>query len=571
MTKTNNLPGCKKYDIAIIGAGPAGIMAAISASIFLKSQVKNSFDKKDAAKITRQEQDFISANSFTDKNSENANSSSIINNSGTNNGSSSSSSICIIERNESAAKKLLLTGNGRCNYTAAVDKDDLVLAFGKKGRFFSDAFNELSNRDLIDFFKKEGIEPEYEKPDENGNLVKVFPKNKNASSILQCLTCILQENNIHVFYGFRVEKILKVKNPGETGEKSLFEILPFNGCRFANPSNNNPGPDDKKIGSPSYGTSAAGNYLLSKKPFGLFAEKIILATGGKTYPQTGSTGDGYKIAKKMGHTINELIPRLIPIFIKDRDIAMLAGVSLKEAGLKILSGEKVVAKSTGSLLFTHNGLSGPCAVSIGHEVYKLLSDKQKKGLAANGSNLFENNDPNSYKMLNVEVQDLKQDFIRVSIDLAPDLSFESFKKEIFKICKSNPKKELLTLLNMIFKSIPDRLLDLILTRCKITKNLKISNLSRVGMLSIYGTIKNLECKIDSKLHFDEAIVTEGGIPLKEINPKNMQSGLIEGLYFAGEIIELAGPEGGFNLQKAFSTGWLAGKSAAKGLSSKEQI
>jgi Predicted flavoproteins len=266
MTKTNNLPGCKKYDIAIIGAGPAGIMAAISASIFLKSQVKNSFDKKDAAKITRQEQDFISANSFTDKNSENANGNSIISNSANANiGSSSSSSICIIERNESAAKKLLLTGNGRCNYTAAVDKDDLVLAFGKKGRFFSDAFNELSNRDLIDFFKKEGIEPEYEKPDENGNLVKVFPKNKNASSILQCLTCILQENNIHVFYGFRVEKILKVKNPGETGEKSLFEILPFNGCRFANPSNNNPDPDDKKIGSSSYGSSAAGNYVLSKK------------------------------------------------------------------------------------------------------------------------------------------------------------------------------------------------------------------------------------------------------------------------------------------------------------------
>ena len=157
------------------------------------------------------------------------------------------------------------------------------------------------------------------------------------------------------------------------------------------------------------------------------------------------------------------------------------------------------------------------------------------------------------------------DFFEASIDLAPDLSFEDFRKEISRVYNSNPKKELLTILNMVLKNIPERLLDLILTRCKIIKNLKIGNLSKVEMAGIYSIIKNLEFKIDSKLYFDEAIVTEGGIPVKEINPRDLQSVISYGLYFAGEIIELAGPEGGFNLQKAFSTGWLAGKSAAESL------
>jgi predicted Rossmann fold flavoprotein len=461
MIKTNNLSGCKKYDIAIIGAGPAGIMAAISAACA---------------------------------------------------GSAGNISICLLERNESAAKKLLLTGNGRCNYTANIDSNGMVAAFGKKGRFFSEAFNEFSNRDLIAFFRAEGIEPEYEKSDENEALIKVFPKNKNASSVRQCLIEKLQENSIQVFYGFRAEKVLKVKNPEETEENYHFEIQPLSGCEFS-----------------------------------LFARKVILATGGRTYPQTGSTGDGYKIAKNLGHSINELSPYLVPVFSKDRDISSLAGISVKEAGLKIFAGGKVISKNTGSILFTHRGLSGPCALSIGHEVYKLLNNKYKKEL------MREHN------------PDLNQDFIRISLDLAPDLSFEDFKKEIFTIYRSNPKKELLTILNMILKNIPERLLDLILTRCKIMKNLKIGNLLKVELAGIYNTIKNLEFKIDNVLHFDEAIVTEGGIPVKEINPRDVQSVLAKGLYFAGEIIELAGPEGGFNLQKAFSTGWLAGKSAAEAL------
>ena len=132
----------------------------------------------------------------------------------------------MLERNESAAKKLLLTGNGRCNYTADIDIDGMLSAFGKKGRFFSEAFKEFSNHDLIDFFRAEGIEPEYEKSGENETLIKVFPKNKNASSIRQCLIEKLQKNNIHVFYGFRAEKILKVKNPVEAREKYTFKIQP---------------------------------------------------------------------------------------------------------------------------------------------------------------------------------------------------------------------------------------------------------------------------------------------------------------------------------------------------------
>ncbi len=504
MIKTNNPSESKEYDIVIIGAGPAGIMGAISASIFFKSLVKADFCKKNINTVIRKEQDYASGdNKSGDKSGDIKSEDSFsIQNPAVN--SSCSFNICIIERNESAAKKLLLTGNGRCNYTADIEMEEMALAFGKKGRFFSEAFNEFSNRDLISFYEREGIEPEYEKSLENGTLIKVFPKNKNASSVRQCLIDKLQENKIHVYYGFRSEKILKVKNPKKTGEKYLFKIHPFT----------------------NYG-------------FELSARNVIIATGGRTYPQTGSTGDGYKIAKDMGHSINRLLPCLVPIFSKDRDISLLAGVSVKHACLKILSGEKVIAKSSGSLLFTHKGLSGPSALSIGHEVYKLLSgDKQKTDA---------------------------KDLLKISIDLAPDLDFENFKNEISGIFNANPKKELLTLLNIAFKNIPERLLDLVLTRCKLSKNLKFGNLSKIEMALVYNAIKNLEFKIDNSLHFDEAIVTQGGIPVKEINPRDMQSRLVEGLYFAGEIIELAGPEGGFNLQKSFSTGWLAGKSAAESL------
>jgi predicted Rossmann fold flavoprotein len=461
-----NLSDHKEYDMAIIGAGPAGIMAAISAA-----------SGQSSGKI----------------------------------------SICLLERNESAAKKLLLTGNGRCNYTADIDSNGMLSAFGKKGRFFSEAFNEFSNRDLIDFFRAEGIEPEYEKSCENETLTKVFPKNKNASSVRQCLIEKLQKNKIHVFYGFRAEKVLDVKTSATASEKYNFEIQALNNCKFV-----------------------------------VLAKKIIIATGGRTYPKTGSTGDGYEIAKKLGHSINELSPYLVPVFSKDRDITLLSGISVKGVVLKIFAGEKVIAKNTGSILFTHRGLSGPCAAGIGHVVYKLLNNKNKNSFSANGSMPF-----NEYNPI--------LDFFKASIDLAPDLSFEDFRREISRVYKSNPKKELLTILNMVLKSIPERLLGLLLTRSKIIKNLKTGNLSTVELAGIYNTIKNLEFNIDNNLYFDEAVVTEGGIPVKEINPRDLQSVITRGLYFAGEIIELAGPEGGFNLQKAFSTGWLAGKSAAESL------
>jgi len=554
MIKTDNLAenlsANKKYDIAIIGAGPAGIMAAISAASACRT---------------------------------------------------GSISICLLERNESAAKKLLLTGNGRCNYTADTDIDGMLSAFGKKGRFFSEAFKEFSNRDLIGFFRAEGIEPEYEKSGDNEALVKVFPKNKNASSVRQCLNKKLQENNIDIFYGFRAEKVSKINNYKETGGNYPFEVSPYSSCRFGSNFNHNIKniiePDNTVTGNPSCSNQAAnisgsGNYsmdncVLNRFPFNVFARKVILATGGRTYPQTGSTGDGYRIAKNLGHSINELVPYLLPVFSKDRDISLLAGISVKEAGLKILAGKKVIAKNKGSILFTHSGLSGPCALNVGHKVFKLLNNEFKKDLDRQGGSPFTENSPvrNSDKItaerhiycnrdlnqdyaqvLNHNFEtNLNQNFFIASLDLAPELSLEDFKKEVFATYKSNPKKELLTILNMVLKNIPGRLLDLILTRCNIVKNLKISNLLKVEMTRIYNTIKNLEFKIDNKLYFDEAIVTEGGIPVKEINPRDMQSVLTEGLYFAGEIIELAGPEGGFNLQKAFSTGWLAGKSAAESL------
>jgi len=427
------------YDIAIIGGGPAGIMAAISAKRYNK----------------------------------NAN-------------------VVILEKNNKLGKKLLLTGNGRCNFTTGVDQEELINSFGKNGIFFFEAFNAFSNKDLIEFFKTRGILPQYEHDN------KVFPKDGNSFTILNCLKKELIDNNINIIYNFIVQSIDRHPDTkdGNTNKKEIpkeiFTII-----------------------------SAANKHIHSKK--------VIIATGGLSYPQTGSSGDGYELARSLGHNIVQLSPFLIPITSRYLSSLVLQGISLKNIGLSVISDKKTIKKVTGDIIFTHFGISGPAANSIGNIIFCEL----KKG------------------------RDLY-----CLIDMCPELTIESFIKKYEQLRIVNPKKEISTIIKIILKNIPNDIISKIFDILKIDIHLKIGNANKIILLKIINFSKNFIFRTEGTLPISEAIMTEGGIPIREIYSKTMESKVVKNLYYAGEIIELQGLEGGFNLQKAFSTGWLAGKMAA---------
>lgn len=427
------------YDIAIIGGGPAGIMAAISAKRYHK----------------------------------NAN-------------------VIILEKNNKLGKKLLLTGNGRCNFTTSIDLEELINSFGKNSRFFIEAFKTFSNKDLIEFFKSRGVSPQYEHDN------KVFPKDGNSLTILNCLRKELMDNNVNIIYDFSVQSI---NNYPDTKDSNS---------------------DKKEIPKEIFTIVSSVNKHIHSK-------KVILATGGLSYPQTGSSGDGYEFARSLGHNIVQPSPSFVPIASRYLSSLGLQGISLKNIELSVISDKKTIKKVTGDIIFTHFGISGPAANSIGNTVFCAL-DK--------GRDLY------------------------CLIDLCPELTIESFIKKIEQSRIVNPKKEISTIIKIILGNIPSELILKIFDFLKIEIHLKAGNTNKKDLLKIINFSKNFIFKTEGTLPISEAIVTEGGIPVKELYSKTLESRVVKNLYYAGEIIELQGPEGGFNLQKAFSTGWLAGKMAA---------
>jgi predicted Rossmann fold flavoprotein len=384
--------------------------------------------------------------------------------------------ICLLERNSSLGQKLLLTGKGRCNLTTNKTVPQIVEAFGQQGKFLYSALARFSNTDLIKFFNSRGVATKLERGG------RIFPATDTAVSILNCLKKELSKLKVNVIYNFRAVKI--------TQDKDFFKLL----------------SSDKKV---------------------VLAKKIILATGGKSYPATGSTGDGYRLATSLGHKIIPPRSALVPLIVKDEKIRFLAGLTLKNVRLSFLGpNNKQILSLFGEMLFTHKGISGPIVLTAS----KTIGLNLEKGIK-----------------------------ITASIDLKPVLDIKTLRERIWRERQKLGKNEYQTLLKELF---PKSLIPIFILKSGVKKHKKVAELTKEEIDKTIATLKDFSFSVDGVAPVESGIVTAGGVDITQIDSRSMASRVVPGLYFAGEAIGLDGPTGGFNLQKAFSTGWLAGYSTS---------
>ena len=387
--------------------------------------------------------------------------------------------VTILEKMPSFGKKLLITGKGRCNITSSLYMSEFIKKTPGNGKFLYSAFQNYTNADIIEFLKKQGLEVK----EERGN--RIFPVTDKSIDVLNCFKKRIDELKIKYKLETRVEKIL-IKNNEVLGVRTNREIIQ--------------------------------------------TDKIILATGGKSYPLTGSTGDGYKIARDLGHTIIPIKPALVPLEVYEKEeCKKIQGLSLKNIAIKIIDTDrkKTIYEDFGEMVFTHFGISGPTILSGSAHLAK-------------------------YKDIDYL---LKKRYIKITIDLKPALTEEHLDDRILRDFKEFKNKQFK---NSLDKLLPQKMIPLIVELSGINPDKMVNEITKEERRHLVQLIKYFAITIKNFRPVEEAIITCGGISTKEINPKTMESKLIKGLYFAGEIIDVDAYTGGFNLQIAYSTGYTAG-------------
>lgn len=401
-------------------------------------------------------------------------------------------SVTILEKMNMCGKKLLITGKGRCNITSSLEMSEFIKNIPGNGRFLYSAFNNFTNEDIINILKKHGVQVK----NERGN--RIFPISDKSKDVLDALLKELQDLKVKIKTNTEVIEIL-------TNEEKVI------GVKYKNREN-------------------LGVDIVSAKENEIKADKVILATGGKSYSSTGSTGDGYKIAMDLGHTITKIKPSLVPLVAKEKELCVsLQGLSLRNVQIKIINNEnkKTIYEDFGEMLFTHFGVSGPTILSGSAHLLRVK----------NIENL------------------LKQDKIILSIDLKPALSEEKLDARVLKDFEEFKNKQFK---NSLENLLPKKMIEPIIKLSKINPEKKVNEISKKERMELVHLLKNFTITIKDFRDIEEAIITAGGIDIKEINSSTMESKIIKGLYFAGEIIDIDAYTGGFNLQIAWSTGFVSG-------------
>lgn len=382
----------------------------------------------------------------------------------------SGKNVLVIEKMPRPCRKVMITGKGRCNVTNYCDINDLISNVPRNGRFLYSAFNAFSAIDTYNFFEKAGVELKIER----GN--RVFPVSDKAVDIVDGLVNTAKKSGVK-FCHAGAEKII-AQHGKITG------VITDDGVTHS-------------------------------------ADRVILATGGVSYPTTGSTGDGLFFARELGHTVTPLRPALVPMNAHEGFCEILTGLSLKNISLKLSRNKKILFEKQGEMLFTHFGISGPLVISASSAI-----------------------------------DDFEKGEIKAFIDLKPALTEDMLDKRILRDFEEFKNKDII---HSLGKLLPSKLISVIISLAKINPHKKVNIVTKAERANLVKTIKAMPLTITGLRGFDEAIITRGGVSVKEIDPKTMASKLVEGLYFAGEIIDVDAFTGGFNLQIAFSTGYLAGE------------
>ena len=415
--------------------------------------------------------------------------------------------VIVLEKMKEPGRKLLITGKGRCNITSSLPMEDFIKNIPGNGKFLYSAFNNFTNEDIIKLLKEQGVNVKIERGQ------RVFPISDKAIDVRDALINKAKKLGVKIITNAKVENIITKKNEQVYIANNSAENIEKN-------------IEEKDI-------AEGVEFLLNGKKEYIKCNKVILATGGKSYPGTGSTGDGYEIAKKLGHTITKIVPSLVPLEAKEDSLEVckkLQGLSLKNVNVKFMDTEKnkVIYEDFGEMLFTHFGLSGPTILSGSAHLlrYKNLEELLKSGK------------------------------IKIIIDIKPALSIEKLDERILRDFSTEKNKMFRNSLDAL---LPKKMIDTIIELSNINPNKKVNEITKKERENLVNLLKKFAITIKGFRPIEEAIVTAGGVTIKEINPKTMESKIINGLYFAGEIIDVDAYTGGFNLQIAYSTGYTAGR------------
>lgn len=385
-------------------------------------------------------------------------------------------SVCLLEKKSRPAIKLSITGKGRCNITNSANLKDFISEFGQNGKFLYNAFNKFFSSDILTLLEQYGVETKLERGG------RFFPCCDDANAVVKALIKFTKDNNVKIKTSSPVKSMIKNSNKVE-------EIILENGEIYQ-------------------------------------AKNYILATGGMSYPNTGSTGDGYKFARQLGHTIISPSPALVPIVINSPYLKQLNGLKLKNVEITVFASNKEITKIFGDMEWTIFGATGPIILNISSLIYKLLSEKKE---------------------------------VYLSLNLKPALTKDILDKRLIRELNNFGN---LTVKSMLKELLPIQMIDIFMKYAKINLTKKCSTVTKEERLNYLNSLTDIKFSVTSTRSINEAIITKGGICLNEVDQKTMKSKIIDNLYFCGEILDLDAPTGGFNLQEAFSTGYLAGISSS---------
>ena len=382
--------------------------------------------------------------------------------------------VLLLEKNEKLGKKLFITGKGRCNLTNSAEVEELFNAVVSNPKFLYSSFYSFTNDQVIGFFEELGVKTKVERGG------RVFPESDHSSDVIRALEQEMKRLGVRISLGTEVKEILT-----EDGR-------------------------------------AKGVRLSSGRT--IAADAVIVATGGISYPSTGSTGDGYRFAQECGHKVTDLSPALVPMEVKEWYAKELMGLSLRNIGIRITDGKKKLYEEFGEMLFTHYGVTGPVILSASSIVGKKL----------------------------------KEHPLTLHIDLKPALTEEQLDKRVLREFEANHNRQFKNAVDSLF---PAKLRPVAIELSGIPEEKKVNEVTKEERLHFVRLIKDFSMTLTGLRGYHEAIITKGGVSVKEIDPGTMESKLVKGLYFAGEVLDLDAVTGGYNLQIAWSTGYLAGANA----------